>query len=184
MKKVESTRITINRARLSYAHLFKPHAMNPGQEAKYSVALLIDKKNELMISQIEQAIELAILKGQEKFQWKGSALKNLTLPLHDGDVDKEEDTNYAGTRYLNAKNTRKPKVFNEYKDEVVDESEVYSGCYAKAVVNFYPYDMMGKRGIGVSLEGIMKIEDGDPLGGGKPVTLADFEDDDDAFLGA
>jgi hypothetical protein len=46
----------------------------------------------------------------------------------------------------------------------MNESEMYSGVYARVSVNFFPYDNTGKKGIGCGLGNVQKLEDGEPLG--------------------
>ena len=39
----ELTNVTTGEVRLSYVHLFKPYAYQPGQEEKYQVTVLVPK---------------------------------------------------------------------------------------------------------------------------------------------
>ena len=48
---------------------------------------------------------------------------------------------------------------------ILDQSEVYSGCYGAISVTFYGYNSNGNRGIAAGLGNIQKLKDGDPLGG-------------------
>lgn len=61
---------------------------------------------------------------------------------------------------------------------------MYSGCYVQAIVNLFPYHNKGNTGIGVGLRGLMKVRDGEALGG-TGVSANDFDDfedsDDDIF---
>ena len=44
---------------------------------------------------------------------------------------------------------------------------MYAGCYVNAALQFFPYShATGGKGISVSLQGIQKARDGEPLGGG------------------
>ena len=53
------------------------------------------------------------------------------------------------------------------KELLDDKDEFYSGCYGRAVVNFYAYgNGIPSKGVAVGLESAMKTEDGDNLGGG------------------
>ena len=51
-----STRITTGKVRFSYVHIFKPYAYQPGQDEKYSICLLIPKKDEKTVRKIRNAI--------------------------------------------------------------------------------------------------------------------------------
>ena len=49
--------------------------------------------------------------------------------------------------------------------DAMDDEEFYSGCYGAAVINFYPYDASGNRGVAAGLNVVVKTRDGDKLSG-------------------
>lgn len=51
------------------------------------------------------------------------------------------------------------------RQEILDQSEVYSGCYARANISFYAYNTNGNKGIACGLNAIQKTRDGESLGG-------------------
>mgnify|MGYP000519516745 CR=1 FL=1 len=57
------TRVTTGEVRLSYVHLFKPYAFQPGQEEKFSVTVLIPKTDTATKARIDAAIEAAKQRG-------------------------------------------------------------------------------------------------------------------------
>ena len=179
----KNTRITTGIVRLSYVHLFEP-TPNPSGELKYSVAILIPKSDKKTLAAISEAIGNAIENGADKFN--GISKNKLKNPLRDGDEDRPGDAAYEGCYFINANNSRKPKVVNASLQEVIDPEEVYSGCYAKACITFYPFSASGNRGIACSIDAVQKIRDGESLGGGS-VNVNDVfsaeDDDDDDMLG-
>jgi len=56
--------------------------------------------------------------------------------------------------------------------DAMDGEEFYSGCYGAAVLNFYPYDANGNRGVAAGLNVVVKTRDGEKLGGGVNVEEA------------
>ena len=62
---------------------------------------------------------------------------------------------------------------------IVQKGELYSGCYARVCVSLFPYNTAGKRGIGIGLEAVQKLRDGEPLGG-KASAASDFATDEDS----
>ena len=65
---------------------------------------------------------------------------------------------------------------------ILDTSELYSGIYGRASINFYAFNTNGNRGIACGLNNLQKLRDGEPLGG-KSRAEDDFaDDDDDDFL--
>lgn len=163
--------------RFSYANVFQPVAFQEGAKSKYQVSVLIPKSDKATMDEIKSAWQNAVNEGKEKF---GSGFKAPTsgnyFPIHDGDEKESEE--YAGHWYLTAKSlpNRPPKVLNRMKQEISEDSgEFYSGCYGAITVNFYPYQSIAK-GVGVGLGNIIKLVDGDKLGGGSASPDSDFKD--------
>ncbi|WZX99688.1 DUF2815 family protein [Bacillus sp. FSL W7-1360] len=161
---MKNTKVITGKVRLSYAHLFEPHAMEEGQKAKYSVTLLIPKSDKKTLKMIEEAIEAAKENGKDGV-FSGKVPPLLKTPLRDGDEERPEKKEYAGCYFINANSTSRPQVVDRNLDPITDREEVYSGCYARASVNFYAYNVSGNRGIAAGLNNIQKWADGERLGG-------------------
>lgn len=174
------TKVTTGKVRLSYVHVFEPHAMNEGQDAKYSVSVIIPKSDTETLKAVKAATDEA--KEQGKGKWKGKIPANLKTPLRDGDAERPDDEAYAGCYFLNASSKQKPGVVDQDVHPVLDQSEVYSGCYARLTINFYAYNASGNKGVAAGLGNIQKLEDGEPLGG---MTRAedDFDSVSDGSVG-
>lgn len=157
------TKVVTGKVRLSYAHLFKPVAITEGQEPKYSVCLLIPKSDKKTLGKIKKAIEAAKKQGMNL--WGGKIPANLKMPLRDGDEERPDQPEYAGHYFVNANSKMKPGIVDRQLNEIIDSTEVYSGCYARASINFFPYNQAGNKGIACGLNNIQKLEDGDYLGG-------------------
>ena len=183
------TKVVTGVVRLSYANLFEPKSIN-GSDPKYSVSLIIPKSDKQMVKVLEQAIDNAKELGKSK--WGGKIPSNLKLPLRDGDEDRPEDEAYENSYFINANSERAPQVVGTEKDKATGKAiplgpdEVYSGCYARASINFYPFNVNGNKGIACSLISIQKIDDGEPLAGVASAPEEDFEfdevDSEDDFL--
>lgn len=178
-----STKIITGKVRLSYAHIWEPHAMEEGQKKKYSVSLIIPKSDKKTVDAINAAVKEA--KEQGKSTWGGKIPANLKTPLRDGDEDRPDDENYTDCYFINANSDHKPGIFDRNNQKIIDPDEVYSGCYALASINFYPFSVSGNKGIACGLNGILKVSDGEPLGGAgsaeadfAELDLSEYEDDD------
>lgn len=156
------TKVTTGKVRLSYAHLFEPHAID-GNEPKYSVSVIIPKSDKETLQAIKEAVNEA--KEQGKGKWGGKIPANIKTPLRDGDIDREGDEAYVGCYFLNANSKNKPEVVDINVQPILDATEVYSGCYARLTLNFYAYNANGNKGIAAGLGNIQKLADGEPLGG-------------------
>lgn len=169
--------ITTGKVRLSYCHLFTPVAA-PGQTTeKYSVSVIIPKTDVATINKINAAIEEGKKLGATS-KWGGKIPAKLKTPLRDGDEEKPDDAAYANSYFFNCSSVKRPNVVDLELNEILDQTAVYSGCYGRVNVNFYPYDTNGNRGIAVGLNSVQKIADGEALGGSAPSLKEAFGADD------
>mgnify|MGYP003303298617 CR=1 FL=1 len=162
------TTVTTDRARLSYTHLFEPYANNPGQEAKYSVTVLVPKSDIATKQRIDAAITAAKQQGISKC-WNGVMPPMVATAVHDGDGVRPNGEAFGeecrGHWVFTASSKQAPQVVDVSLNPIINQTEVYSGCYARVCVNFFPYNSNGKRGVGIGLNAVQKLEDGEPLGG-------------------
>jgi hypothetical protein len=165
--------------RFSYLHCWEANAVDGG-EPKYSVSAIIPKSDTETIGNIKSAIEQA--KKDSLSKWGGKIPANLKLPLRDGDIDRPEDEAYADSYFFNANSRQAPQVVDKNLQSILDQSEVYSGCYGRISVNFYGFNNNGNRGIAAGLGNIQKLKDGEPLGG-RANAEDDFEAVEEDFLG-
>ena len=177
----EPTKVITGKVRFSYAHVFEPHAQEEGQTKKYSVAILIPKKDKATIAKINAAVKAAEEAGKTKFGGKIPSV--LKRPLRDGDEERPDDENYVGHMFLNASSTNKPGILDPDGNQMLDKSEFYSGCYGLASINFYAFNTSGNKGIAAGLNNLKKTEDGENLGGGGASAESDFGDDKSDDLG-
>jgi len=159
------TKVVTGLVRLSYAHIWEPTSVEEGGDKKYSVSIIIPKKDKKTIAKIERAIEAA--KNGGKGKWGGKIPKNLKMPLRDGDEDRPEDEAYENSYFINASSKTRPGIVDANCRPIDPENqeEVYSGCYAIASLNMFAFNAAGNKGIAAGLNNIMKIREGEPLGG-------------------
>ena len=177
--------ITGVNTRWSYANVWEPKAMEGGKP-KFSVSLIIPKSDTVTVGKIKAAIEEAYRDGQSKLKGNAKsvpALSTLRTPLRDGDLERPDDPAYANAYFVNANSTTAPGVVDANRNEILDKSEVYSGCYGRASISFYAFNANGNKGIACGLNNLQKIKDGEPLGG-RASAESDFAtEDDEDFLG-
>ena len=178
------TKVITGEARLSYANLWEPKSINGGAP-KYSVSIIIPKSDTRTISKIKAAIEAAYREGETKLKGNGKivpALSALKTPLRDGDTERPDDEAYSDSYFINANSGTAPGIVDSSCETILERSQIYSGVYARASVNFYAFNSNGNKGIACGLNNIQKLRDGDPLGG-KSRAEDDFAtDNDDDFL--
>lgn len=176
---MSATQITTGKVRFSYCNLFSPRAPQEGAEPKYSVTLLIPKSDKATLKKIQAAIDAA--KALYLSRNNGKKLPtNLKTTLHDGDGERPNGGEFGeeckGCYVITVSSKNAPVIVHADKTPLTDERELYSGCYGRAIINFYVYDNSGNKGITAGLNGIMKLYDGEPLGG-SVVTDDDWDDD-------
>ena len=69
-----------------------------------------------------------------------------------------------GAIFMNLRSTQRPGVVDQNVQDILDESQFYAGCIARASINAYAYDQKGNRGVAFGLANIQKVRDGEPLG--------------------
>ena len=181
------TKVKIGKARASYVNVFHAKGVE-GAEPKYSISLIIPKENKALVAQIEQAIKNAFDYGKTTLG-ANAKLEKIKTPLRDGDEERSDDEAYKNAYFINASCKTKPgvsvfkgtKIVDGKKQNIIealdDEEEMYSGCYVYASVNFYAYNTSGNKGIAAGLNNVLKVADGEPLGG-RISAEADFYDMD------
>jgi hypothetical protein len=186
VKKENLTKVITSECRLSYANLWEPKSINGGTP-KYSVSLIIPKSDKRTLDKIKAAIQAAYTEGEGKLKGNGKtvpALAALKTPLRDGDAERPDDEAYANAYFINANSGTAPGIVDNQQEPqpITVRSEIYSGVYARASVNFYAFNSNGNKGIACGLNNIQKLRDGEPLGG-KSRAEDDFATaDEDDFL--
>lgn len=176
--------VTGKDTRWSYCNAWEPKSINGGTP-KYSVSLIIPKTDTVTVEKIKAAIQAAYEEGASKLKGNGKsvpALSAIKTPLRDGDLERPDDAAYANSYFVNANSATAPGIVDAACQPIIDRSEVYSGVYGRASINFYAFNSNGNRGIAAGLNNLQKIRDGESLGG-KSRAEDDFAgDDDDDFL--
>lgn len=179
MAKQNPTKVVTGEVRLCYVHLFEPYAFEAGQEPKYSCMILIPKTDRKTLEKIKAAQEAAVEQGIAT-KWKGKKPKNLGNTLRDGDVDQPGDggEEFEGHYFMNVSSKTAPHVVDRQCVEILDSTQVYSGCYARVSLNFFPYSAAGNNGVSAGLNNVQFVRDGESLGG-RSRAEDDFEPLDD-----
>ena len=178
---LSNTQMTTGEVRLSYVHLDAPYA-NPNTNAdpKYQVTVLMPKSDVQAKARLDAAYQAAVQKGVAE-KWNGTMPPIIACSIHDGDGVRPSTGEPFGPEckghwVFTASSKNPVSLVDAGMNPIVPKGELYSGCYARVCVSLFPYNTAGKRGIGIGLEAVQKLRDGDPLGGGVSVA--------DAFGGA
>ena len=126
-------------------------------------------------------------------------LAKKSFPVRDGDDPGDAGAlsnaeQLQGHYFVNANNKfRQPHIIGAMGKPVdpaiLTLDDVYSGAWYRVMLEFWYYDTAGNKGISTSLTAVMKVKDGDNLGGGTTATEAsnafnDFADEAADIFGA
>jgi hypothetical protein len=162
----------------SFPYLFKKNEF--GDNPKYELTVLLDKEafNSKEMKAMRGAVKRLCI---EKFGDEPKNVKKWQSPFKDGN-DKYEDNPekyaiYQDKYVFTAKSQFEPGIVDAKRQPILDEEEFYAGCQCRVAVNLYPWEYMGKKGVGLGLQFVQKTGEGEKIGGGRG-NADDYFDDD------
>lgn len=162
--------ITTGKVRFSFTNIFTPRAPQDGQgEPKYSLTILIPKSDVATIQAIQQAMEAAVQEGITN-TFGGVRPPRLNMPLYDGDGARPNSGDPFGEEckghmVMTASSLLQPSVVDVNVQPILNQAEIYSGCYGRVSLRFFAYNKNGNKGVGCGLGNVQKLADGEPLSG-------------------
>lgn len=194
--KSEQVKIVTPEFRVAYPAVFEPKAPgnDPNAKKKYSVVMLFQvketaksKADGAAVVSIQPLKDLvrAVLEekyGADRTKWPaistvpGGEVGKILLPFRDGAEKKDKAGFGDGIIFVNAGapgTGMRPGIVHAHAGPdgrpapLTVPSDFYGGCYARAKVNVYWWEYMGKIGVSLGLINIQKLRDGEPLGGGE-----------------
>lgn len=151
--------------RVSFPNVFKAASNFKNVEPTFSIQMLFPKNEDLSLlkkAEITAARRKWPLEKPAKYQ----------SPFRDGDEKNLE--NYKDMTVVNAKTKFKPGIIDKDKNEIIDPSDFYPGCWARATINAFAYDTAGNVGVSFGLQNIQKLKD-DTSFSGRTNAADDFE---------
>lgn len=157
--------------RVSYPNLLKPKLNDLSKKMQYSVVALFKKGEDL--SKLRAAAQAAIVAkwGADKNKWPDK----LRSPFRDQAERAKKDPETGkrslpqgyeeGAIFLTLNSDQRPGLVNQKLEDIIDESDFYAGCYARATVRAFAYDQKGNRGVSFGLQNVQKFADGESLSG-------------------
>lgn len=154
------------KGRLSYPHLFEPQIPPNQTEPVYSCTLVFEEGTDL--SALEKLAEAA---GRDKWGDKYASLVKTGKIRSPFRADGEEKGYPEGSTFINIKSKQAPGIVSIYPGDdgkpakITDPGQVYAGCYVRASVRAFAYDVNGNKGVSFALNNVQKMADGDRLDG-------------------
>lgn len=189
-------KVILKVARLAFAQIWEPKAMDAKSEPRCNCALLFDPKDAAGKAELNKVVQAMQQVATEL--WKDKApeiMKSLRakgdLCLHDGATKSEYD-GFDGMYYVSASNKVRPVVVDQNKNPLTQaDGKPYSGCYVNASLDIWAQDNKWGKRVNAKLIALQFVKDGDAFTGGESYTDTDFEaedggpasDNDDGFFG-
>ena len=76
---------------------------------------------------------------------------------------------------FSANEDRRPGIVDAKLQDIIDDSDVYSGAWYRAQVRAFAYENAGNKGVSFGLQNVQKLRDDDTLGGGRIPASKAFE---------
>ena len=76
---------------------------------------------------------------------------------------------------FSANEDRRPGLVDAKLQDIIDDTDVYSGAWYRAQVRAFAYDTAGNKGVSFGLQNVQKLRDDDPLGSGRIPANKAFE---------
>lgn len=176
MANTNPAHVVLRNVRLSYVHLDQPYSQN-GNDPKYSIVALVPKQPGENRALIDAAIQAATRKARERFGQAFPAQPKISV--HDGDGVRPSDGQPFGEEcrgcwVFTASSKTRPSIVDRNMQPIIDPTQLYSGIYANIGVTFFGYNAPQNKGIGVALDNVQKVADGEPLGSARASAEDDF----------
>ena len=141
--------------RVAFAKVFTPDPEND----KYSLGMLFNNKANL--NELKELVTNVV-----KDKYGDKVPKKFMYPFKDGnDQDLESYPFFEDHTIINASTKFKIGLVDEDVNPIIDQSEFYNGCYARATLSAYCWEFKGKAGVSFNVANIQKLRDGESLGG-------------------
>lgn len=184
--------------RFSHLHVFKPHLNTENKKMEYSVQLWVPKEN----VEDKAALDAAVAEQLEAYKKvDGDPGPEFHFPIKDGDTLKDKKGKpkpVPGCWVISAKTAAfnedgsenaPPGVVGTERDaegklKPVGPNNCKSGDWGRASINL-KFFTKGKGGVGVYLNNLQKVKDGEALGGRRSAAdeFDDYEDEEEDPLG-
>lgn len=162
--------ITLPNVRLSFPHLFTAHAMEEGQEQKFSAAFLFDNtEHATLLDRIEAITDRLIL---DEFK------KKITIKrcLRDGNEKPELEGYGDGVSFLSASSKIRPVVVDRLRNPLVEsDGKMYPGCYVNATIRLWVQNNQWGKRVNAALRGVQFVKDGTSFGAAPVDATQEFE---------
>lgn len=145
--------------RVSFPVVFTPKPTKKGGDPKYSISMLFPPGTDL--SALKKEAENAV-----KEKWGEKPPSKLKSPFLDAG-EYEYEGYEEGWTLIRATSIQKPGIIDATKKQIDNPADLYPGCWARAEVRAFTYDVDGNRGVSFGVSNIQKVKDDTNIGGNR-----------------
>ena len=169
-------------ATMSYVNLWQARGFKNTDgtvgDPEFSVTLVIPKTTDMSVidAQFNKVLAADFPDGMPYNSRTGKGVNEVGAYM-DGAIRYPNDPFYAD-KWIMGSSQKEDRfsldsIMDAQQNPIMDKSQIYSGAIGHALISFYGYQG-GSKGIGCSLHGVMKISDGEAMGGGAVDAKAGF----------
>lgn len=167
---IEDVKVILPVARLAFPHLDKPHAFENENEEKYKARLLFDtqllKNDEKQKKAWKNFRDICKKVAFEHYETSENFPDNFDWGIRDGNK-KADLPGHQGCFFINtkAKADKKPQLVDQNPKIEIEwaSGRMYAGCFVKALIIPYHYNVGGNCGIGFALKALQYVAKGESL---------------------
>lgn len=161
--------------RVSYPNVFRPKLNQLSKKEEYSLVALFKVGEDL--SKLKAAAHAAIVAkwGEDQKKWpRKNGVNAIRSPFRDQAEREKEledgrkqmpDGYVKGAFFLTLKCYRQPGIVDQKREPIIDETQFYAGCWARAELAAFAYETAGNYGVSFWLNNLQKAKDDEPFSG-------------------
>lgn len=162
---IKPTRVVTGEVKLTFVHVFDPFLTAQAHIPHYSLTALIPKEDKEMVERLWTAHEAAVMLGV-KSRWGGRLPDGVIDAIRDGDVE-GKGPEFKGCIFIRCATRNRPAIVSTKIDpstgrlvRLTDSTELYSGCFGRVSLSFFPYSNPQGKGVLAGLNHVQKTRDG------------------------
>jgi len=183
-------KVVIQKARLCFNNLFRAKKNDRGQD-EFKCTLILEEGHDL--SDLKEAVKKCAIEKFGRFdntiKHPFKSKKTMAPDKYAGRIEKYPV--FKDKVWLEPKTQYAPIILGLDKKPLMDQTELYAGCYVHVSVSPYPWSHpTNGHGVGLNVNAVMKAADGERLGALPGQEFEDilsevgFEEDDMFSMGA
>lgn len=147
--------------RVSFPQVFRAKRNDLNGQDEFSVMALFKKGENLDL--LKKAARAACVKkwGEDQTKWPEKIKSPFRDQKEKAKSGKLPEGHSEGAIFMTFKSKERPKVVDQNVQEIIESSQFYAGCWARASVSAFAYDQKGNKGISFGLNHLQFMRDGD-----------------------